>query len=126
MRFSYTGYDLLPQSPETRRFDVRSESLPPGHDVVVMLGVIEYLSDLANALQRLSRCVPHLVLSHVIRQGDTYSPDRLRELGWINHLSARELEDLLADCSYAVEARRTAPDGRTMLFRCMSLYRSKP
>lgn len=118
--FVYSGYDLLPQTPDIRRFDVRHDVLPRGHDVVVMLGVIEYLSGLSNAIGRLARRAPHLVLSHVIRNGDTYSKDKLAELGWINHLTTEELENVLARCGYSITARRLTPDGRTVLVACAS------
>ena len=119
----YTGYDLLPQTSDVHRFDVRSDLLPRQHDVAVMLGVIEYLQDLPVALGRLARQVPYLVLSHVIRQGDTYTPDMLAKLGWVNHMERSELEAQLARSGYAITAQRMAPDGRTMLFACESRVR---
>jgi hypothetical protein len=116
----YTGYDLLPQTSDVHRFDVRSDLLPRQHDVAVMLGVIEYLQDLPVALGRLARQVPYLVLSHVIRQGDTYTPEMLAKLGWVNHLALGELEELLSNSGYAESTHRLTPDGRTMLVVCVS------
>ena len=121
----YTGYDLLPQAPEVRRFDVRCDTLPPGHDVVVMLGVIEYLSDVSGAIGRLASSVPFLVLSHVIRQEASYNQAELAELGWINHLSEEELESMLAASGFAISDRRFSPDGRTLLVASVSREHGK-
>lgn len=115
---SYTGYDLLPQASHVHRFDVRCDVLPEGHDIAVMMGVIEYLPALEDVLRRLARQAPALVVSHVVRKGKAYSPERLVELGWVNHLGAEELEALLLRAGYAVIARRMTPDDKTLMLAC--------
>lgn len=121
IRFSYYGYDLLPQSADVEKFDVCSDALPAGYDIAVMLGVIEYLEGLPEVLSQMAKQVPHLVVSHVVQQGDVYSAGRLLELGWINHLSEVSLEGLLLRCGFAISARRMTPDGRTLLLACTSM-----
>lgn len=121
--FSYSGYDLLPQSAEVKKFDVRDDALPAGNDVAVMLGVIEYLEGLPEVLSRMATQVPHILLSHVIQQGDGYSAARLLELGWINHLSAASLEGLLVQCGFEISARHMTPDGKTLLLACASVVK---
>ena len=116
----YCGYDLLPQSSEVTQFDVRSDALPHEHDVLVMLGVIEYLDALPGVLPSLSRQAPYLVVSHVIRKDDTYSPQKRAELGWLNHLSQDEIEQLLSASGYIVLDRQLDTEGKTMLFMCES------
>jgi len=120
LRADCRGYDLEPQAADVERFDVRIDALPRPHDVAVLLGVLEYLDDLQGVLARLAAQVPWLLLSHVVRQGGGYSPEQLRALGWRQHLAAGELERLVQRAGGEVVERRTAPDGRTVLWLCRS------
>jgi hypothetical protein len=123
--FAYRGYDLLPQAADVERFDVRADALPRPHDVAVLLGVLEYLEDLSSVLARLAAQVQWLLVSHVVRQDGGYSAAQLRALGWHQHLAAGELERLVQHAGAVVIERRTAPDGRTLLWLCRS-QRSAP
>ncbi len=116
----YQGYDVLPQGPEVEPFDVQTDVLPIGHDVAVMLGVSEYLEDLDGVIGSLARQVPHVIVSHVLRQHGYYSPERLAELGWRNHFSESEMHELLGRNGFVVIQRRLAPDQRTLLLLCRS------
>ena len=118
--FSYSGYDLLPQTPDVDMFDVRRDALPRKHDVAIMLGVIEYLADLATVLAGLARDVRYLVVSHVVRQNDEYSAEHLTALGWLNHLAAGQLESMLKSSGFLVMDGRMTPDGKTKVFLCRS------
>ena len=118
LHFAYRGYDLHPQSADVTVFDVRTEPLPDGHLVAVMLGVVEYLPDLAAVLQRLAQQVPYLVFSYVVREHSQYSRERLAELGWVNHLTTAELEALLRDIGLEAIDRQATADRRTLLLVC--------
>lgn len=122
----YCGYDLLPQSSEVMPFDVRTDALPHKHDVLVMLGVIEYLEALPSVLTSLARQAPYLVVSHVIRQDDTYSPQKCAELGWLNHLSQNEIEQLLGASGFIVQEHLLDAKGTTILFSCKSIVYALP
>lgn len=116
----YQGYDVLPQDPEVESFDVQRDVLPIGHDLAVLLGVSEYLEDLDGVIGSLARQVPDVIVSHVLRQHDYYSPERLAALGWRNHFSESELHDLLGRNGFAVIQGRFAPDQRTLVLLCRS------
>jgi hypothetical protein len=116
----YQGYDLLPQSLEVHCFDVRRDSLPKIHDIAVMLGVIEYLRNLPEVLMALAPRVPYLIVSHVFRQNGLYTAERLAELGWLHHLSEKELDGILTNSGFSVIERCIAPDTRTLLLSCRS------
>ena len=116
----YQGYDVLPQDPEVESFDVQRDVLPIGHDLAVLLGVSEYLEDLDGVIGSLARQVPYVIVSHVLRQHDYYSPERLAELGWRNHLSESETHELLGRNGFAVIEARFAPDQRTLVLLCRS------
>lgn len=117
----YDGYDLLPQSPEITRFDLRSDVLPRIYDVVVLLGVIEYLEKVETVFAALAAQAPWLVLSHVIRQDDHYTAARRAELGWRNHFTEAELARTLEGNGLAVVRRGLTSDRRTLLAVCRSL-----
>ena len=117
----YQGYDVLPQDPEVESFDVQRDVLPIGHDLAVLLGVSEYLEDLDGVIGSLARQVPYVIVSHVLRQHDYYSPERLAELGWRNHLSESETHELLGRNGFAVIEARFAPDQRTLVLLCRSV-----
>lgn len=117
----YHGYDLFPQVPGVRQLDVENESLPQSYDLAVMLGVIEYLEDVEQTFQRLSRQASHLIVSHVIRQEEgLYTSQQLAKLNWRNHLSEAEMEAALSNNGFVSVSRAMAPDRRTMLFACRS------
>ena len=69
----------------------------------------------------LARQVPYVIVSHVLRQHDYYSPERLAELGWRNHLSESETHELLGRNGFAVIEARFAPDQRTLVLLCRSV-----
>lgn len=120
LQFIYTGYDLIPQSPDVRLLDIAYEPLPCAFDVAVMLGVIEYLETLPDVLNQLSKQVKFFVLSHVIRQDDAYTPSRRAELGWVNHLSKDELTKMLSLSGFSVVNQRIDAEGKTLLTVCCS------
>lgn len=117
----YHGYDLSPQGPGVQQFDVENESLPPTHDLAVLLGVVEYLVHVEHAFLRLAGRVPHLIVSHVIRQAGHYTSEQLEKLNWRNHFSEGEIASVLDQNGFVVIRRSMAPDRRTMLFACRSL-----
>lgn len=124
VRVRYAGFDLVPQSAEVQRCDVRRDRFTKARDVIVMLGVIEDLDGLPAALERLSVHAGHLVLSHVVRRGDQYTLAMLSRLGWINHLSENELASVLADSGRTITTQRLTPDGRTVVLACVSRSRA--
>lgn len=118
VRIDYRGYDLVPQSDAVRKLDISTESPEPGTDVIVLLGVVEYLADLEEVLRRLHGVTRWLVVSHVVSDFSDYSPQRLNELGWKQHLSQLDFECLLHDASFAVDKCVRTANGKTLLWRC--------
>lgn len=117
----YKGYDILPQTEDVVRMDVESEALPDTYDVVVMLGVVEYLKNVEQVFASLALQAPWLLLSHVIRQGDYYSEARRAELGWRNHLTKEMITHMLEHHGLAVVRNEMTSDNRTLLMLCRSL-----
>ena len=66
-RCSYFGADLEPLDAETQRLDLDLEELPSaGFDIVVALGVLEYLSDPGGAIGRLCRAGRSVLISYCL------------------------------------------------------------
>ena len=117
----YQGYDILPGSQEVARLDVQSETLPFTYDVVVMLGVVEYLEKAEPVFASLALQARWLLLSHVVRQGEYYSEARRAELGWRNHLTRDMITGMLENSGLAVVRDQMTSDNRTLLIVCRSL-----
>lgn len=114
----YAGFDLLPQHPEVRLLDLTRDDPPPGADIAVMLGVGEYLPNLAQVLQKVAASSRWLVFTHVLRGKTPISAKRLAELGWTNHLDAPALEALVARAGLEVIERRLTSNRRTVVLLC--------
>jgi hypothetical protein len=112
----YSGYDLYPQSDGIEQFDIEREKVPKPADVVVLLGVIEYLADPGRALRNAADCASHLVLSHVVRDGGNYLPGQLAKLGWLNHFYKSEIETLLSNHGWTVRAVCNTANKKTWLW----------
>lgn len=117
----YAGYDLLPQNDAIRRFDLAVDTLGEPVDLVVLLGVCEYLADFVGALSRLRTACRHLILSHVLRSPKSPSAARLAELGWVNHFTEAELGQALAAAGYRVGSRRMTPDAKSLIVHCQPM-----
>jgi hypothetical protein len=120
MTVDYKGFDLKPQSADVETLDLESRLPPVATDVTVLLGVIEYISDLNDLFARLAAWAPALVVSHVTRDGSKYSERELKNLGWRNHLPAAQVERMLAGAGWMVEANRKTDDERTRLWLAKS------
>jgi len=120
----YRGFDIVPQTPDVVRLDLHKDRLPVPTDVVVLLGVSEYLDDLPAIVARLATEAEWFLVSHVIEESSSYTQEQLRKLGWRNHLSTEEFTRLLEDNGFVVTERDLTDNRRTMLWLCRSKHRS--
>jgi hypothetical protein len=111
----YAGFDLLPQSDEVTRFDVRHDRLPGSFDAAVLLGVTEYIEDIPAALHRLRGSCQWLFASHVLASPRSPSPARLIELGWVSHLDRKGFNEAVRAGGFEPRREQLTPDGRTLL-----------
>ena len=94
-RCTYTGADLNPLDRESLRLDLETDPLPYGpFDVIVLLGVLEYLHKLDRVTDMLRDAAPSLLISYCCVPGEAASTQvrnaRL-ERGWVNHLTAAQV-----------------------------------
>lgn len=116
----YRGYDLLPQSDDVTRFDVREDELPSGGDAIVMLGVLEYIDNIDDVLSRAAQSAPYLLISHVVKNGGHYSEEQLKALGWVTHLSEFELGGKLGLYGFSFQEYKLIDENKTLVVLCKS------
>lgn len=119
--FRYFGYDLIPQNNTVRKINVEEQSPDQKSDVVVMLGVTEYLHNLQQVLARLTNSAHYLIISHVISDHSNYSEKQLLTLNWKNHLSKAGFEFELQSAGYRIVSSTPTTNNKTTIWLCESL-----
>lgn len=109
---AYVPADLLPFDPATEVVDLNDGGFPEGaYDVAVMIHVLEFVHDVERLLRRAANVAPHLVVGY--RPADSMSVHERRGSGYVNDLTAGEIEALLERTGWRVRDRT---DTRGLLF----------
>ncbi|MFC3691736.1 hypothetical protein [Chenggangzhangella methanolivorans] len=84
--------------------DFNADPLPDfGADTGAALGVLEYIYDPLPLLKSMRAQLKHLVLSYNLRTGKCVLEHRERH-GWVSHLTRAEIEKMIADAGFIVDA----------------------
>lgn len=106
-RCRYQGADLVPQDEETLRLNLDQDPIPVGKvDLIVMLGVAEYLHHLREALTKICLAAGRIVMTYCCCHddgGDKPLTDR-QQRGWVNALTKSEVVGLLSDTGFYLES----------------------
>lgn len=113
----YQGYDIYPQSSDVIKFDANADDLLVDFDIIVSLGLTEYV-DLRKFLHSMRRRCRFFVVSHVLRNFDLYGEAALNKLGWINHLSAEDFEVNLLSARFKVLQTAMTKNNKTQIWLC--------
>lgn len=117
LELDYFPYDLHPQLSTTARLDLAREVPDRQFDVVVCLGLLEYLPsvpELARSLRDLCRCA---LVSYVTSDGLVAMPHAQRlEHGWTTHLAAAEVESAFGDAGFRQLGKAEAESGITTIW----------
>jgi hypothetical protein len=123
-RFTYEGYDLQPQAPETVRLDLGRELPGRDFDLVFSLGLLEYLPDLEWFLRGVAKISRFAVISYVVADSPDDLSDRdRRQRGWVNHNSRRQLSELCEGGGFSVLESLMIEEGRTGMWLLESRHR---
>jgi len=113
----YQGFDINPQSLDVKKFDVNTDELEVNYDVIVALGLTEYV-DLYNLLISMRKKCSYFVVSHVLKNAMYYTDSDLIRLGWINHLSGGDFEKYLLDAGFNVMRTDMTKNGKVKIWLC--------
>lgn len=114
---TYTGYDLEPQQPRTLQLDVLNELPSQGFDLAFCLGVLEYLPDDNDFLERLAPRCSYFLSSFVpCVSGEPAEIAERRRLGWLSHLDRQAHEDRFQRHGYTNVAATMTNGGQTGLW----------
>lgn len=98
--FQYYGYDTNPQTASTTKIDLDSDFPSEVYfDIVVCLGLLEYIEDVPTLLKKLRKSCNFVVLSYVFNSG-LYSADDLLKLEWSNHFTMEQINSFLKEAGF--------------------------
>jgi len=116
-RFSYLGYDLLPQASTTIKLDLQRELPDRSFDLVFCLGLLEYMTDLEKVLLRLRRISNFAIVSYAISDSPTELSEAEREArGWLSHHSRADFSELGTRAGWLTRDFLLIDEGRTGLW----------
>jgi hypothetical protein len=97
----YTPADVVARSADTIVVDVNRGEFPSGaFDVVMTLGVLEYVHDVAALLKRISQSAPTCVASYcTAKSGD---PAERLQRGWVNDYDLVQFIDVCRDAGWNI------------------------
>jgi len=114
---SYMPADLIARSEACQIVDLNQGQFPGGrYDVVALLEVLEYLHDPLTVLRQCRQAAPRLVLIYTPFAGPDAQTIARRQRGFVNDLSAGELEALLHQAGWRIGERRAL--GEALLLTC--------
>ena len=103
-RCSFVGADLNPLDDQTLAMDLDSDALPAGaFDVIVLMGVLEYLHNLPAVAEKLRAGAPQVLISYCSIPGNAASAavvSARRERGWVNDLTVPQVRALFGVAPY--------------------------
>jgi Methyltransferase domain len=99
----YTAFDIRPQRSAVVELDVR-EALPTQpFDVVICLGLLEYVDPLAVFLRRLAERYPTALVSYTVLDApNPLSRRERRKRGWLSHHTTADLDRELTAAGFEV------------------------
>ncbi len=103
---TYLPADLVPRDIRTLHCDINKGEIPVEIntvDIVMMLGVIEYVFDLPSFLKTIERSKKKIVVSYCDTDSSSVRgfPER-KSLGWVNNYSKNQIRDLFAQAKLTV------------------------
>jgi hypothetical protein len=114
---AYQGYDISPRTEGVLRFDVDTDVLPET-DIAVLLGVLEYVSDIERPLRMIAASARWLVVSHPVNDHQPLSRSKLRKMNWKTQLSSREFSSSLEASGFKIVDRKMTSNQKSQVWLC--------
>jgi hypothetical protein len=112
----YLPADLTARTEDTALCDLNAKLLPEAYlrmaDTVALLGVIEYIYDVAWVIETLHSFLGTLIVSY--NPSDMIDINR-REQGWVNDFSMSELALMIVGAGYALRDVRLVDSGQVVI-----------
>jgi hypothetical protein len=119
---TYQPADVVARRDGCFVVDLNRRQFPPGsYDCVTFLGVLEYVHEVDWPLARAREAAPQMILTYCTHVGAEVLTRR--GMGWVNDLTAAELEAVLARSGWTVDRRHEVKRGPTniqLMYGCSS------
>lgn len=102
---NYSGYDLLPQSANVRKWDAKNGFPPDIGDVNFALGLLEYLETPELVFRSIGGTGSYVVFSYVAADQGHHDLSKRRSLGWASHLRVAEIEEIASRSGLFIVSR---------------------
>ncbi|WP_311274793.1 polysaccharide pyruvyl transferase family protein [Methylobacterium sp. WCS2018Hpa-22] len=121
---SYVPCDVVQRDDRTKVIDLNAEPIPgewfAGADVVVMLGVLEYIADIASVLRAIFDAGKPIITSY---HPTNRNPDlEERSHTWISSCTVEEFESLIRECGFLIQWRYAYSGNELVYFIYPSNY----
>jgi Methyltransferase domain len=123
---TYRPSDIVDRGPGTIVCDLNQRPLPElglnVYDVAVIVGVLEYVSDVPALLDWLTQYVTHIVLTYACTKANGRSPRALVETavrmrhGWINNYREEDLRSLFRERGFELTRAEDWEKQRVFVF----------
>lgn len=113
----YLPSDLSSRGPDTLICDLNQRPLPvvPPSDVVVFLGVLEYVSDVPSVLVHVRESTSKVILSYACAHSGTLR-ERIarRRMSWVNDYTTHTITSMFAECGYSCTETHVLPKNQRL------------
>lgn len=107
---SYQAADIVAHQPDFLVIDLNKPyRLPQRYDVIVALGVFEYVFDVAAALERLKGSAKRIIFTYCCHVPSNDSDLRMRQ-GWLSDLNERALDAIIDEKRFEVRRKSSIQD----------------
>lgn len=121
---TYTPSDIVDRGPGTFVCDLNERPLPDlgdGYDVAVIMGVLEYITDVPAVVDWLAKYVPRIVVSYAAADSKRSLRGRLGSFGrlsggWMNNYREAEFRSIFLNRGYTAVHEENWKEQRMFVF----------
>ena len=96
-RACYQPSDIVPHKSDFLVLDLnRHDPIPSGFDIIVALGVLEYIYDVPLNLDRIAKSAGRTIFTYCCKTESSDVSPRLNQ-GWLSDLTAQDVDDAITE-----------------------------